>query len=279
MTIDDRVSERPFLGERVLRWSDYANGAIYMAALTGVALGTKPHSASHWTSSAEFEDDARNAFAASSESGRDTAAAVSDALMATTTAAPLLIDLGGGLWRKRIGREQAIEMAGEFLEAWSLTVLVTESTKVIASRVRPYQRECDADPDYEDDCFDRDSRASFFSGHASMAAVGAGLLCRNTYFREEPVWGRFGSLRNPIPCALGVGSAIATGFLRMGADKHWLGDVLVGWTVGFAVGLFDLPGPVDLLSFKYGRGTDAVSGTLLPSVSPKAAGVRLALEF
>jgi membrane-associated phospholipid phosphatase len=267
------------LGRLLYQRSDFAHGALYLGAYLGLDLGAEPPDSPRWASSAAFEDDARSALAAGSESGRDAAATASDVLLYLGAAAPAWLDSGAGSWLRRGDCAGALEMLGETAEALGLTLLVTEATKLLAARERPFQSECALDPGYNSDCFRADSRKSFFSGHASLAAAGAGLLCRNTYRRAEPVWGRLGAIRNPIPCALGAGAAVATGLLRIRADEHWLGDVLAGWALGAAIGLFDLPGPFDLLHFRYGSAGRRADAVLLPSVGAGRVGARLQLRF
>jgi hypothetical protein len=267
------------LGRGLYRQSDLANGGLYLGAFLGLDLGVEAPGSPRWASSARFEDAARDALVAGSKSGREAAATASDVLLYLTAGAPLWLDAGAGSWLRHGDCAAALEIFGEAAEAITLTLLVTEATKLLAARERPFQRECLLDPGYDDDCFAEDSRKSFFSGHASVAAAGAGLLCRSTYRREAPVWGRLGSIRNPIPCALGVGAAVATGLLRTGADKHWLGDVLAGWALGAAIGLFDLPGPFDLLHFRYEHAGRNSHGMLLPTLGAGPVGARLHLRF
>ena len=267
------------LGRTLLHQSDLANGALYAAALLGVEIGADPPDSARWTSSAEFEDDARDDLLADSESGRDDAATWSDVLLALTATAPVWLDVAAGSWLRRGDCNTALELFGETVEALTLTMLLTEITKVSAGRERPFQRECLLDPGYDDDCFEERSRKSFFSGHTSLASAGAGLLCRNTYRRETPMWGHLGRFRNPLPCLLGVGAAVGTGLLRIRADQHWLGDVLAGWAVGLTLGFFDLPGPFDLLRFRYRTGFREIQGTVLPTVGAGSVGARLTLRF
>jgi membrane-associated phospholipid phosphatase len=273
------VSFAEKLGRTLLARSDPANGVLYGLAVGGLELGGAAPDDARWTSSARFEDDVRDDLVARTRSGRRDAGTASDVLLYSTGLAPLWLDAALGSWLLGGDCETALVLAGEAFEAIALTLLLTEATKLIAGRERPFQRECSLDPGYDPDCFEEDSRKSFFSGHSSWAAAGAGLLCRNTYLREEPVWGRLGGIRNPIPCALGVGAAVATGLLRIRADQHWMGDVLAGWAIGFGVGLVDLPGPFDLLRFRFPTALGRVQGAFAPAAAPGYAGVRVVASF
>jgi membrane-associated phospholipid phosphatase len=74
-----------------------------------------------------------------------------------------------------------------------------------------------------------DDNASFTSGHSALGfsiTAGAGLICHwRGYWTEPYVW------------ATGIALSLSTEYLRMGADKHYLSDVLVGGFVGIASGL------------------------------------------
>jgi membrane-associated phospholipid phosphatase len=109
-------------------------------------------------------------------------------------------------------------------EATSIALLVNVIVKYAVARSRPYvwmgQGDLYGDP--------HDENLSFFSGHTTLAfavAVSAGTIF----------------LMQGMPGAgwvLGGGLALAafTGYLRMGAEQHYLTDVLTGAAVGSLVG-------------------------------------------
>jgi len=70
---------------------------------------------------------------------------------------------------------------------------------------------------------------SFVSGHSSLGFVitaSSGLVCHWRHYWTEPyVWGA------------GIALSLSTEYLRMGADKHYLSDVVAGGAVGLASGL------------------------------------------
>ena len=72
------------------------------------------------------------------------------------------------------------------------------------------------------------SNRSFYSGHTALAfslASSAGTVATMRGYRTAPwVW------------AVGMTLAAGVGYLRVGADAHWLTDVLAGAAVGGAVG-------------------------------------------
>jgi membrane-associated phospholipid phosphatase len=125
-----------------------------------------------------------------------------------------------------------------FLENWPIdALLIAEATlsatavnqlvKFTVGRSRPYATGATA-ADLKDPA---DANLSFFSGHTTWAfalATSAGTVATLRGYRHAwMVW------------AAGLPLAATTGILRMGADKHWMSDVLVGAGVGtlFGVGI------------------------------------------
>ncbi len=110
-------------------------------------------------------------------------------------------------------------------EATVLALDVTQITKLLAARERPYvhflpegERHHTADDD-----------VSFFSGHTAET------------FALASATGTVATLRGyrwaPIPWIAGGVIAAGTGYLRIGADRHWLTDVLIGLVAGVCVGI------------------------------------------
>jgi membrane-associated phospholipid phosphatase len=123
------------------------------------------------------------------------------------------------------------------LEASLLAMDLNQVAKYAAGRARPYARFENASvlagsPD------PHDANLSFFSGHTTFAfalATASGTLATMRGYRWAPwVW------------AQGLAIGLATGYLRIAADRHYLTDViggaLVGSAVGFAVPFLHRPG-------------------------------------
>ena len=74
-----------------------------------------------------------------------------------------------------------------------------------------------------------DDNTSFVSGHSALGfsiTASAGMICHWRHYWTEPyVWGA------------GIALSLSTEYLRMGADKHYLTDVVAGGAVGFATGM------------------------------------------
>ena len=128
-------------------------------------------------------------------------------------------------------------------------------------------------------CNDSDRKQSFYSGHAALAATGAGLTC--SYAIKRKTFGD-SAASQALPCLLGSGLAITTGALRIIADKHWGTDVLVGLGIGATVGWFDTWGPFDLLRFEVDSSHAAggkMRGIVLPYAGNGEIGARVGMRF
>jgi hypothetical protein len=254
--------------------TDLYNAGLWMGGAAAVEFGATPKT--RWTRENSFDNDIRDSFRAGSETSREDAGTASDVLLGVTAGLLPLVSIGKTLSERDC--HEAYDMATDLAESVTLTLFLTEATKAIAGRNRPYVQDCDGSPPGDADCGDDGRKQSFFSGHSSLAAAGAGLSC--SYAIKRKTWGD-GRAAQIIPCALGVGAAVTTGALRIVADKHWGTDVIVGLAVGATVGYFDTWGPFDLLRFE-ARSDDLVwdvRGVVLPYAGDGEVGVRLGLSF
>lgn len=113
-------------------------------------------------------------------------------------------------------------------EAAALGAVLTQIVKFSVGRERPHVHALREDdkPLVENPS---ESNLSFFSGHTSLAfsiATSAGTVASQRRYRWAPVvW------------AVGLPLAASAGYFRIGADKHWASDVLLGAVIGSAVGV------------------------------------------
>ena len=113
-------------------------------------------------------------------------------------------------------------------ESIFLTLGITNLTKVLVQRPRPYLYGDKASPEYKQK---EDNRKSFFSGHASISAASYFLLA-SMYDDYNP-----DSKLSPY---LWAGSCLApalTAYYRYDAGKHFPSDLVAGYLVGSAVGV------------------------------------------
>jgi membrane-associated phospholipid phosphatase len=109
------------------------------------------------------------------------------------------------------------------LETVAISQVLTQIVKFTVGRQRPYVRfETDAGATVEDN-------VSFWSGHSALGfgiTTSAGMIAHwRGYWTEPYIWG------------VGITLSLATEYLRMAADKHYLTDVLVGGLAGVGAGL------------------------------------------
>ena len=138
---------------------------------------------------------------------------------------PLLVSLAG-----RGDGKTALNLELIGLEAFSyagLTSFVATRTSV---RERPDTTECRRQ--HPDGIGCPSDTEAFWSGHTSIAAASAGLVCAN--HRYLPLWGSVAA--DISACALAATSALLTGGTRLAADRHYATDVLMGMGVGFGFG-------------------------------------------
>jgi membrane-associated phospholipid phosphatase len=130
---------------------------------------------------------------------------------------------------------------GNFDVAWQLSMInwqgiglsffVTRLAHLTVGRARPSQYGCSEEPGAEFPCIS--AGPSFFSGHTSMSALGAGLTC--SHHAALPLYG--GGVPDAAVCALLVASTLTVGTMRIASDRHWASDVFVGLGIGGAIGL------------------------------------------
>jgi hypothetical protein len=272
-----RFCSRPFTSDSLLRSEaskDLYNAALWLGGTAAIQFGANEKT--RWRATNSFDREIRDGLRADSQSTREDASTASDVMLGLTAGLLPLASIGKTLSEHEC--HEAWDMATDAAEAFSLTLLLTTGTKMIAGRERPYVQECDGSPPGDASCSSSSRKQSFFSGHASTAATGAGLSC--SYAIKRKTWGESRMARF-APCALGIGAALTTGALRIVSDEHWGSDVIVGILVGATVGYFDTWGPFDLLRFEGHSETlsSTVSGMVLPYADDGEYGVRLGLTF
>ncbi|MEJ7727655.1 MAG: phosphatase PAP2 family protein [Polyangiaceae bacterium] len=116
-------------------------------------------------------------------------------------------------------------------EAVALAIDFNQVAKFALARERPFVHYLPRAPDgvRELTASPSDDNLSFFSGHTTLAfaiAASSGTIASLRGYRLAPVvWGA------------GVAQAVAVGYLRIGADKHYFSDVMTGAVVGSVVGV------------------------------------------
>ena len=218
------------------RWRRFGT-ANYL--LTGIGIGIAASSSfvpvtRPWRSKNALDEWGRRTISVENYESGQWAQDWSDLLLSVNLAFPLLVDsLIVGYWYRR-----SPEMAGQTaliaVEAMAVATMLQGSTTALATRERPYGRECGTTiPGRLPDCTDDVRYRSFFSGHTSMSFAAAAVTCGNH--------ARFDLFGDPhadaIACGAALGTATSVGVLRIVALKHYVSDVAVGAAMGTLSGL------------------------------------------
>lgn len=178
-----------------------------------------------------FDDDARELLIAESRSGRDRARLIGDYTFYGGMIYPYTDPIVA--WAVHGDADLAFQLFMLNSEAMSLTAFVSLGSQYFIGRARPSVENCERDPEWEVYCDDSLEYASFFSGHTAMATTGAALTC--AHHINIPLYGA--PAADALACGAAVTGALTTGLARIGADRHYATDVVVGWLVGAAIGI------------------------------------------
>jgi membrane-associated phospholipid phosphatase len=97
-------------------------------------------------------------------------------------------------------------------------------------RERPNSTECRREHPDERGC--RVNTEAFWSGHTSIAAASAGIVCASHGYL--PLW-KYRAL-DAAACIVTTAGALGTGLSRVLSDRHYASDVIAGTAVGFGIG-------------------------------------------
>ena len=190
--------------------------------------GLPPRSA--WRGGILFDEEFRSATRLSEVPAQETARRISDVMLFATMIDAAAIDaalvpaLQGDsnlAWQASMAHALAL----------GLTLSAGEIAKTTVGRARPFERDCQSDPQ-RTGCSDSDAYHSFFSLHTAMAFTSAGFSC--AMHASRSLYGD--PTADAMGCLTPVLMASATGLLRVLSDRHYISDVLVGAAIGFLVG-------------------------------------------
>ena len=206
-------------------------GASTIAAGAGTLalFMLKPPKDPRWQGGILFDDSVRSGLRLDSESARKQAAKLGDLPYFAAPVIPLIIDPLIASWLARGDTKAAVNLEAIGLEAFSYAGLGSFISTRLSVRERPDSSECRRQ--HGDAACEPDTE-SFYSGHTTIVAASAGIVCAN--HRVMPLWGS--KPADIGACALATTGAVASGVSRMLADRHYASDVLVGFGLGFGFG-------------------------------------------
>lgn len=210
------VQAPPSVGASIAKWEVAATAAGLAVALAASALYAPE--ACRWCETTPAGADAVNGLDHSTRDAlrwSDAHVGTADTLSYMTAYAPFAVAV--------IHRDLDSRSILTVAEALTTTSLVAQVVKVAAARERPsYHYRPPGSVDQP-----KDRNESFVSEHTAQAFAVLVSAARETAARGRPTKWLWIS---------GVPLALATGYLRIGADKHYLTDVLAGTAMGVAVG-------------------------------------------
>jgi membrane-associated phospholipid phosphatase len=247
----------------------WVEGATTVAA--GVTTGTlalqAPPREPRWQGGILFDDAVRNAVRLRSAGARQRWRSVGDMPYYFAPLLPLVVDPLVVAWLARDDPKLAFNLAWMGLEAFSYAGLLSFVSTRITVRERPDASECRRQhPDFAG-C-EADTEA-FWSGHTSIVAASAGLVC--AHHRYLPLWGS--PLADASACVLATSGALVTAGSRLMADRHYTSDVIVGMAVGFGIG-YAVP-----VLLHYSRDAGGVAVSVQPSALGDGASLNVTGAF
>jgi membrane-associated phospholipid phosphatase len=205
-------------------------GTIAAGVGTLVLFMIEPPHDPRWEGGILFDDALRDGMRLSSSDDRKAFRTIGDYPYFAAALLPLIADPLIAAWAIHGDGKAALNMELMGLEAFSYAGFLSFVSTRLSVRERPDSMECRTGPDPEA-CPESDTE-SFWSGHTSIVAASAGIVCAN--HRAMPLWGH--PIADAGACALATSGALLTGVTRIMADRHYATDVLVGFGIGFGFG-------------------------------------------
>ena len=203
---------------------------VAAGAGTAVLFSLKPPGDPRWEGGILFDDDVRSGLRLHSAAARRRVRAWGDLPYFAAPLIPLIIDPVVASWLARGDSKTALNLELIGVEAFSYAGLLSFVSTRVSRRERPDSAECRRTHDDASECA-RDTE-SFYSGHTTIAAASAGLVCAN--HRAMPLWGH--PVADGAACALATTGAVASGVSRIASDRHYTSDVVAGFGMGFGIG-------------------------------------------
>lgn len=183
-----------------------------------------------WRGGILADEDFRTSFRLQAEPDQEMARQVSDVMLVATMAQAAIVD---ALLVPLLQGDPDLAWQASFAHSLSLglTLGAGQIVKSLVGRARPFERECESDPQ-RPGCGGSDRFHSFYSLHTGMAFTSAGFSCAMHLSRQ--LYDDPGA--DMASCGASLAMASATGLLRVASDRHYLSDVVIGALLGFAIG-------------------------------------------
>jgi hypothetical protein len=248
----------------------WAEGAATLVAgtLTGVLWLREPPHEARWHGGVLFDDGVRDSLRLESASARSRVRSLGDVPYYASPVIPLIVDPLLVAWLGRGDGKAALNLELVGLETFAYAGLSSFISTRLSLRQRPDSEQCWHDHPDGVGCEALDTEA-FWSGHTTIAAASAGLVCANHRYLD--LWGH--PAADAGACALAVTGAVGTAVSRILADRHYATDVIVGMGMGFGFG-YAVP-----VLLHYSRGPRNVRVALQPAALGVGSELSLAGSF
>ena len=234
---------------------------------SGVLFMVKTPRDPRWEGGILFDDKLRSSLRLRAKNARDKVEFYGDLPYYGAPLIPLIIDPLLVSWLGRGDTKTALNLEAIGLEAFSYAGLGSFIATRAAGRERPSSTQCRRDHPANECSVDTES---FYSGHTTIAAASAGMVCAN--HRAMPLWGS--QFADVGACALATTGAVASGLSRMASDRHYASDVILGFGFGFGFG-YAVP---TLLHYARDKNSE-ISLSIAPGSPCTGACVKLAGSF
>jgi hypothetical protein len=211
-------------------WTEGA-ATLVAGTLTGVLWLREPPREAGWHGGILFDDAVRDDLRLSSASARNRVRSLGDLPYYASPALPLIVDPLLVAWLGRDDGKAALNLELVGLEAFAYAGLSSFISTRLSLRQRPDSEQCWREHPDGVGCEPVDTEA-FWSGHTTIAAASAGLVCAN--HRYLGLWGY--PVADAGACVLSTAGAVGTALSRILADRHYTTDVIVGMGMGFGFG-------------------------------------------
>lgn len=208
----------PYARNRIINLS--VTGGLGLYLLSGFVFNTSLQATScRWCTPPDFDRGARHWFLWKDTKLADSLSNYTSYYISPLVGLSLLIASEGDTSASRL-----IDDVLPVAETVAIVQVATQLGKYAFARRRPYAQYATAplDPSV-------DNNSSFWSGHSVLGFAitsASGTVCHFRHYWTEPyVWGA------------GITLSLASEYLRMAADRHWLSDVVTGGLIGIGTGL------------------------------------------
>jgi hypothetical protein len=248
----------------------WVEGTATIAAgtLTGFLWLREPPREARWQGGILFDDAVRSGMRSSSANARSRARSLGDLPYYASPVIPLIVDPLLVAWLGRGDGKTALNLELIGLEAFAYAGLSSFISTRVSLRQRPDSLLCWQEHPDGEGCEPVDTEA-FWSGHTTIAATSAGLVCANHRFLG--LWGH--PVADAGACVLSTAGAVGTAVSRILSDRHYATDVIVGFAAGFGFG-YAVP-----VLLHYGRGRRDLRVAVQPVVLGVGSEVSLGGSF